>query len=348
MALLQDCVGGLQGERLLIVCEPTDANYYDNDAASQTAAAGRALGMKVYETVSEALIASESDRANLVSTLAGFDHIIFFSRVGDQIRFCHELDIPSSTMCYTLDPETLNSNFGTACYGGMQEIKFAVDQAFTNASSIRVTCPRGTDFGGSPQFPHTALTDVRLKRFPLLVPTPVPAAGLAGSVALSRFLTGTGSRIYEPYSLDLSVDILANFENNQILSFEGNPAEVARVESHYRSVSQQLSVEPWIVDSWHAGIHPGCSFSKDAREDIARWSGTAFGNPRVLHFHTCGDYAPGEICWHVLDPTIVIDDSPIWESGKLYPQRLPGGDAILNRHPKLARLFNNPSRAVGL
>lgn len=347
MALLRDCVGGHKGERLLLVCEPDDVNYYDHDAAGLTAAAGRALGMMVYETVSDSLIRDDKDRASLVNTLAGFDHIIFFSRVGDQIRFCNELAIPSATMCYTLNPETLNSAFGTACYGGMQEIKHAIDRAFAEATDIRVTCPRGTDFGGRAQFVQ-GTTDVHIKRFPLLVPTPIPTAGLKGVVALSRFLTGTGSRIYEPYSLELNVDVLATFENNKILSFEGDASEVARIEAHYQSVSRQLDIQPWFVDSWHPGIHPGCSSGVKAQDDIVRWSGTAFGNPRVLHFHTCGDYPPGEICWHVLDPTIRIDDVPVWENGRLYPQRLQDGEAILARHPDLAWLFDHPSQAIGL
>jgi hypothetical protein len=27
----------------------------------------------------------------------------------------------------------------------------------------------------------------------------------------------------------------------------------------------------------------------------------AFANPRYLHFHTCGNYAPGEIAWSLFD-----------------------------------------------
>ena len=41
------------------------------------------------------------------------------------------------------------------------------------------------------------------------------------------------------------------------------------------------------------------------------------GSPKFLHFHTCGDYAPGEICWMVENHSIVIDGEPLWKDGTL-------------------------------
>ena len=348
VSLLRDCVGASEGQRVLIVREPGNANYYDHEAPQITAAAGRELGLTIYETVSETFIADENDKFKFADTLSGFDHVVFFSRIGDQIRFSSELNIPSSTMCYTLNEETLNSNFGTACYHGMSEIKQAIDEAVLSASCIHVTCPRGTDYRGKPNWDFVLESEVSLKRFPLLVPRPTPANGMSGTVALSQFLTATGSRHYEPFSLELPMGVLAHIDNNRIVEFEGDPSEVERINSHYRNISGQFSIDPWFVDSWHAGIHPGCHFTTAAKNDIVRWSGTAFGNPRVLHFHTCGDYAPGEICWHVLDPTITLDGVSLWDAGRLYPDRLPEGSAILKRHPHLARLFDNPERCLGL
>lgn len=348
MSLLKECVGARAGERVLIVREPGTADYYDHEAPQLAAAAGRELGLTMYETVSESFIADDEDTFKLVDTLSGFDHVVFFSRVGDQIRFSSELNIPSSTMCYTLDGETLNSNFGTACYHGMSEIKQAIDEAFAAATEIRITCPRGTNYHGKPNWANVKEKEVSLKRFPLLVPRPTPASGLSGTVALSQFLTATGSRHYEPFSLELPVGVLAHLDNNRIVEFEGDSTEIDRINEHYRNISDQFSIDPWYVDSWHAGIHPGCQFNAMAKNDIVRWSGTAFGNPRVLHFHTCGNYAPGEICWHVLDPTIMIDDIALWEAGTLFPDRLSQGKAILDRHPDLALLFDNPERGIGL
>lgn len=347
ISLLRDCVGGVAGERLLIVSEPECNGYYDVHAPKLAAAAGRALGMRVYVTESDSFVNNEDEKALLIDGLRGFDHIVFFSRVGDQIRFTPSEEMPSSTMCYTLNVRALNSNFGTASHHGMCEIKEAIDRAFTQAEHITVSCPQGTQYSGRPRWGETQV-EVGLKRFPLLVPRPVPANGFSGRIALSRFLIGTGNRFYEPYYMALNDVVFACLENNRITHFEGDDNEVKRVESHYRHVATQLDVEPWYVDSWHAGIHPGCHFEADAQADILRWSGTAFGNPRILHFHTCGEYAPGEISWNLLDPTVVLDDVVLWEEGSLHVERLAEGVEILDRHPNLARLFKQPELNIGL
>jgi len=105
MSLIRDCVGGNAGERLLIVCEPENSGVYDCYAAKSAAAAGRAIGMTVYELESSSFVNSEDEKAILLDSLRGFDHIVFFSRVGDQIRFSSGENMPSSTMCYTLNQE---------------------------------------------------------------------------------------------------------------------------------------------------------------------------------------------------------------------------------------------------
>ena len=60
-----------------------------------------------------------------------------------------------------------------------------------------------------------------------------------------------------------------------------------------------------------------CTFegSRDANPDL--WSNTIFGSPGYLHFHTCGDYPPGEICWMVAAPTVTADGRAIWRGGAL-------------------------------
>lgn len=347
MSLLRECVGGSAGESLLIVSEAEQTGFYDELAPKQAAAAGRALGMIVYELQAHSFVNDEREKNILLKSLTGFDHIVFFSRVGDQIRFSSNNALPSSTMCYALNREALNSSFGTACYKGMQEVKLAIDHAVESATEIRVTCPRGSEFTGCPNWGSELPVDVTVKRFPLSVPRPVTADGFSGRIALSRFLVGTGSRHYDPYCLLLPTDVFACVENGRITNFEGDENDVKRVEQHYMLVGKKFSIDPWCVDSWHAGIHPGCQFETNAESDILRWSGTAFGNPRILHFHTCGEYAPGEISWTVLDPTVYIDNVAVWDNGQLHPERLNNGPDILQRHPNLARLFENPAREIG-
>lgn len=347
LSLLQDCVGAQTGERLLIVVEPAGAGYYDDDAPDLIAAAGRALGLKVYETEAPAGISTPGDMAPFLDTLRGFDHVIFFARVGDQLRFSISDALPPATMCYTLERGSLESAFGSACHLGLCEIRDAIDSAFCEATRVRVSCPKGTDYHGLLSTTEDCV-EVGLKRFPMLVPRPVPAQGFAGKIVLSRFLVGTGSRFYEPYYLALNSDVAAIVENNRIINLEGDPTEVAKVRQHYEHVAGLFNLDPWYLHSWHAGMHPACEFKRDATSDILRWAGSAFGSPRILHFHTCGDFAPGEISWNIVDPTIYLDDIPIWENGNLHPERLTNGTELMLKHPRLAQLYQTPHRNIGL
>lgn len=346
--LLRDCVGGTRGERLLIVTEPPASGHYDTEAPRLVAEAARRLGLRVYQTEAPPGLAEEAGLADFVEGLRGFDHVIFFARVGDQLRFTPRPGMPRATMCYTLDREMLDGPFGSACHAGMVELKEAIDAALAAARRVRVTCPRGTDYSGCVPAGMAAPAEVVLKRFPMVVPRPVPADGFSGRVVLSRFLVGTGSRIYEPYWLPLDADVVALVSGNRITAFEGPPDAVDAVRAHYLTVAGRFGLDPWHVHSWHAGIHPGCGFREDARRQILRWAGSAFGNPRILHFHTCGDQPPGEISWNIIDPTVTIDGIALWEDGRLHPERLPGGPEILARHPRLAAQFAAPRTEIGL
>jgi hypothetical protein len=161
-------------------------------------------------------------------------------------------------------------------------------------------------------------------------------------------LAGTGSRYYEPYGLRIDEPVFAIVEGNRLVGWEGPASIVARVRAHYADIAARFGIAGDFVHSWHAGIHPGCAYQGDALDNLERWSGSAFGNPRLLHFHTCGAYAPGEICWNVVDATVLIDGVAIWQNGRLHPERFPEGRDILGRSAELAALFENPRHEMGL
>ncbi|MDH5531351.1 MAG: hypothetical protein OEY05_15070, partial [Paracoccaceae bacterium] len=117
---------------------------------------------------------------------------------------------------------------------------------------------------------------------------------------------------------------------------------------HYDRVSGMFGIDRNFVHSWHAGIHPGCGYPRNARDNYERWGGSSFGNPRILHFHTCGAYAPGEISWNMLDPTIEVDGVKVWEDGVFHAERLDGGQAVLDTYPCAKKAFGHPDRQIGL
>ena len=107
---------------------------------------------------------------------------------------------------------------------------------------------------------------------------------------------------------------MIEFSGNKITGFQGDAADVTAAKNHYRFVANKYGIDPFYIHSWHAGIHPSCSFNEPASRSFERWSGAAFGNPRLLHFHSCGKYPPGEISLNIVDPTISVDGEIIWDN----------------------------------
>ena len=343
--LLLTCAKAEVGQSLLIAYEPARLGYFDDRVVDCVAREARELGLHV--RLFDVGFAPETPHlcTQLQKQMAHADIVIFFARLGDQLRFCDMPRNKTIITCFAATEELLASGFGTGDYGAFTTLKAAVDEAFTRAREVRLTCPNGTDVRGTPRMDGT---ETSLKRFPLSVFAPVPAHTFSGRVALAGFLTGTGSRYYEPYNLDFEGTLFAHLEAGRLTHFTGCPHVVARADAHYDAVARRYGLDRNAVHSWHAGIHPGCGFPWQMSQHPERWGGTAFGNPRIAHFHTCGAQAPGEISWNVIDPTITLDGVQVWEDGTLYPQRLHGGEDLLRRHGDLAKMFKSPDRAIGL
>lgn len=346
--LLVQCGGARPGDRVLICHEPSSEDFYDTDVVTGVAAAARDLGLSV--ELSE--VPFQPDATVLPDAvqeqMRTADLTVFLARIGDQLRFREFPDGSRAVISYALSAEALASPFGTVPHAAFEDLKRVIDAAVTGAHSIHVTCPAGTDFSGRVESVDQSGTDVSLQRFPMLVTQPVLAHSFSGRVALPGFLTGTGSMYYHPFTCRFDGQVFALFAEGRLTGFEGSTADVAAAEAHYDFVAGKFGIDRTVVHSWHVGMHPGCSHPEPASTNFERWSGSAFGNPRLLHFHTCGGYAPGEISWNVVDPTVVLDGVAVWEDGRLHPERLPGGADVLAAHPDAAAAFGAPAREIGL
>ena len=109
-----------------------------------------------------------------------------------------------------------------------------------------------------------------------------------------------------------------------------------------------FGIDPFLVHSWHAGFHPQTFYPLPAGHNPARWSALAFGSPRYLHFHVCGDEPPGEICWTVIDPTITLDGEPAWLDGRLALAETEEAKAIARRYQGGPSAFAEPSLEIGI
>ena len=345
--MLTNCAEAQKGERLLIAYEPAEFGYYDADALPCVVGAAWQLGLTV-ETVNVGFCPDMPCLTpELKAQFARADIIVFLARLGDQLRFS---DMPVGkriVVSFALDAGMFGSGFATTHHGAMMALKEQVNKTLASAQNVRVTCAQGSDFSGTPDMPLIG-GDCTIRRFPMSVFQPVPAHSFSGKVALCGFLTGTGTLYYDDYTLEFDGPIHALMDKGQLVGFEGSDRDVHAANAHYDRVSRKFGIDRNFIHSWHAGIHPGCGYLRDARENYERWGGSSFGNPRILHFHTCGRYAPGEISWNMVDPTIEIDGIPVWEDGVFHAERLNGGQAILDQYPCAARIFRHPDPHIGL
>lgn len=345
--MLINCAEAQRGERLLIAYEPAEFGYYDADALPCVVEAARQIGLTV-ETVDVGFCPytpclSDGLRAQFERA----DIIVFLARLGDQLRFSDMPEGKRIVVSFALDAGMFGSAFGTTHHDAMLALKQQVNQTLAQAQYVRVTCAQGTDFAGKPDMPALG-GDCTIRRFPMSIFQPVPARSFSGRVALCGFLTGTGTLYYDEYTLEFDGNVYAVMQDGQLIGFDGSDRDVRAANAQYDRVSQMFGIERNFIHSWHAGIHPGCGYTRDARENYERWGGSSFGNPRILHFHTCGRYAPGEISWNMTDPTIEIDGIPVWENGVFHADRIKGGQAILDQYPCAARIFRNPDPHIGL
>ncbi|WP_226781492.1 hypothetical protein [Oceaniglobus trochenteri] len=344
--LLVACAGARAGQRLLILRESPDFGYYEPGLAECVGAMARRLGLEV--TMVDVGFSPENPGLSprLRALIEGADITLFLSRLGDQLRFAEGLPEGRIVVCFVIGEGCLGSAFGTADYRAFVALKSLVNRHLAEAQQVRVTCRAGTDFSGRPEMGDFA--DTSVKRFPVSVFAPVPGEAFSGTVALPGFLAGTGSRYYDGYMQRFDGPVLARFRAGRLTGFDGSARDVARAQAQYDRVARRYGIDRDRVHSWHAGIHPGCGFPWDATRQMERWSGAAFGNPRILHLHTCGDQAPGEISLNVIDPTVIIDGVKVWEDGVFHPERLSGGGTILRAWPMVAELFANPDRRIGM
>ncbi|WP_146343842.1 hypothetical protein [Falsiphaeobacter marinintestinus] len=346
--MLQNCGKAQPGQHLLVAFEPESHGYYDQKVVDLVSAEAAKMGL----TVSRLDVGFDPHRPAMSQQLSkriiDADIVVFLARLGDQLRFS---EMPQGTTIinsYTLNAHLLQSTFASAHYDAFVALKTAVDRCIARSDQITVTCPAGTAFEGKSDLKGASAVDTTLRRFPMSVFSPVPAAEFSGKVALGGFLTGTGSRYYDKYTVEFDGQVFAIFENGRLSGFEGAPHDTAKANAHYDRVSSLFEIDRNFVHSWHAGIHPGCGFPWALQQDYLQWGGAAFGNPRVLHFHTCGAYAPGEISWNVFDPTIEIDGVRLWDHGRFRADRLEEGPGILDRYRCAAEVFENPDRNIGL
>lgn len=346
--LLVECAGLSGGESLVIFHEDPELGWYDLAAPTAVADAARAMGLDVTMIRVNAPGRNEPLADAIEAAMRDHDQTIYFARLGDQDRFAPSRTKRPAVMSYVTDAAGLASEFGRFPHRAFLELKEVLNGILGAADTIRVTCPAGTELAGKVVADDEGPEDVSVKRFPMGVYKPLPMKGFAGRVALTRYLVPTGSRPYEPPVVPIEGTVFADVDGGTITGFEGAAEDVGRVRGHYAHVAGLFGIEPMVSHSWHSGMHPACAFAGQAADDPDRWGNTVFMNPRILHFHTCGAYAPGEICWMVIDPQVEVDGRVLWDRGRMDVGFAPALTDLADRWPGLADLLAEPVAEIGV
>lgn len=344
--LLLDCAGLAPGDSLLLVHEDPALGWWQADLVETLARAAQLLGIRVRRL--ETGPPSNTRDASVQDAMRAHPCTLFLARIGDQDRFSASLPGQRRVMCYLRDSRMLASSFGRVSFQAMKALKTALDRVIAGARTIEISCPLGSHMVAS--FDPGIETgdagdpaDVTMLRFPLGIVSPVAAAAFSGRAVMSRYLTPTGSAVYEPAVLGIESPVAAIIDRGRITGFDGDPAQVEAITDHYRRVARQFGLDAFCVHSWHAGIHPGvdCSLAEDENPDL--WGNIVFNHPRYLHFHSCGSSPPGEISWMLRDHRVLLDGVALWDAGRLRPQNFAPARACLAAWPELQTLYDRPA-----
>ena len=224
-----------------------------------------------------------------------------------------------AAMCYALDAQMLAGEACRVPYRLALETLGFVQKKLDLTTQWRVTCPLGTDISASCEPVVGAAdpkTEFTIRLFPL-GPFRTFSCAQASGRLVSRWLPGSATRRYEPYGLILEEPVTLVVKDGRIVDFQGSTQTVRVARDHYEHVASCFDIDPFVVHSWHGGTNPKIFYPRTAVSDVERWNGVVHSHPRYTHFHTCGAYNPGEIVVGLIDASILINDEPYWEQGRL-------------------------------
>lgn len=331
--LLLGCVGVQPGERILIVCEEDHEQHYCSKMSAHVDRVARELGARPKCLATPVIDNPGAFPEELILQMSQAEHTVFLNRMADHARFIKIPGKSSKTICYALDEGLLGSAFATLPHKLMMSLLTRLERELDAAKQWRITCPLGSDAKGTFEWNGDEDEDFTFGLFPVTTFKPVPCGTMSGKVALAHWLIPGGKANYEPAFLPISKPVMAHVEMGRLCELEGDPESVKPIEDHREMVAQKFGIDRDFVHSWHVGMNPHTFSDRPADEDLGRWGAISFASPRYLHFHTCGDYAPGEIAWSIFDPTVTIDGVDFWKDGEFVWLKRSDNAALISEFP---------------
>ena len=328
--LLQSCAGAQAGDRVLLVGETGEDLYFDPNLCDAVAKVATDLGMTP-EVVLAAPVANASEFPdNIRDAMQRADRTIFFSRLGDQVRFNLSGDKAKAVMTYTLDLDYLAAPFASADFTVMKQVHDALLDLILNAGSYRITGECGTDLVSEIKSGRgDAVADFALELFPVMIFPPVICHKMNGTLAIKHFVTSSSTRAYEGSTLVLDQPILTKVEDSRMVEFDGPAGLVEQLKSQLQRAAALTGGDPYLINSWHTGINPGTYYKGNPYDDLEKWGTVTYGSPRYTHMHAAG-IDPGDAAFHLMDMTILFDDQVVWDKGRFVFLDRPEIQAMMN------------------
>ena len=316
--LLIRCARLEVGQSVLLVGESGEKPYFESTLVEAASRVAQQLGL-IVDSISEEPVSGADDFPPVVANaMQSADVTIFFSRLGDQVRFS---DAPGSSvkvMCYATTAEYFAAPFATVDHCSMKHIHDLLIDRLLSATTYRITAPCGTDLFGEIDNEGVtwsgATTEFQVEQFPMMIFPPINTHHLNGTLVIDRFVTSSSTRAYDDSTLRIDTPIVATLEDSRVVDLKGKSGLVDALTVQLERAARLTGGDPRSINSWHTGINPGTFFHQDPYKDLEYWGTVTFGSPRYTHFHGAG-HDPGDIAYHLMDATISFDGESYWENG---------------------------------
>ncbi|MGB3315202.1 MAG: hypothetical protein WBB85_12380 [Albidovulum sp.] len=314
--LLLICAGARPGDRVLLVGESGPSPYFEPGLCDAVAGVARHLGMTAEVVIEPPVADADHFPAAVREAMTRTDRTIFFSRLGDQVRFALGPGQSPAVMTYTLSQKYLGHAFATADFAAMKAMHDALLDLILGAESYRISGACGTDLTGRVRKGRKdAVADFALELFPVMIFPPVVCDDLNGVLVIQHFVSSSSTRAYDDSVLILDAPIRVTVEKSRMTAFEGPEGLVTRLKSQLERAAGLTGGDPWAINSWHTGINPNTFFEGDPYADLELWGTVAYGSPRYTHLHAAGR-DPGDAAFHLMDATISFDGKAVWDRGR--------------------------------
>ena len=319
--LLTNCMDVQPGQDVMIIYDPQ--GYFSRTLVDEISRRITSMRAQAHILESSRIDSGDQMPPFLLKAMETAHHTLFFHSLGSMLRFVPVGGNGTLTISFIVDDESMQSTFSTTHHGGMQGMTRLLHESLAQAKQWRIRCPLGTDLSSIAEFeagkPPTDNGDgFTLQTFPIGSHRPFLCRGMQGTLAITRLIS-SGVHAHKPVGITLDSPVLASIKDGVMTDFDGDAATVRRVRDHYDMVGDTYGYDQdrHLISSWHAGTHPQGYCLYDDISDYERWLLIAHNNPRMAHFHSCGNFNPGEVTLPIIDPTIEFDDTAFWQDGKL-------------------------------